>query len=313
MQLKKLFSTIGAAGLALGISACGDTEEFMYGKDQPGLNLEEGGEIRFERIKTPGGPVVLAQTFFIEAAKGNFPLPDVGKCNRVSDANGNGIMWPVPNMTEKVYTDVGDTLTLTGAGKTLTFNKYTKTATGPALPGNDPSLRRHDIIYGGPAQSSGAGAMGPDVWSADDLVYDTSYDIAYSGEPKLTQPKVYLPRDYTIESPSIGSAPVTFKKGQDAVFKYDSLAPAADDVEHTADRAFPFTIFIDTSKGLFTHICLAPVGDGGQHTIPASVFDEVPAEGWVLHGQLSHYLDDFKGRRFDTLGVSCNLSPFTVE
>src|SRR5688572_18997716 len=83
---KILISTLGCAALAIGSIGCGGDDpanvDFLYGSGQPGLGKPEGGELRFERVKTPGGPITLVQSYFIESAMGDFPLPELGKCNR---------------------------------------------------------------------------------------------------------------------------------------------------------------------------------------------------------------------------------------
>lgn len=314
MQMKTLMMTMGCAAMLCSFG-CGEDEadlEFVYGKGQPGAGLAEGGEVRFERVKVPtavapGGAIVLAQTYFIEAATGDFPLPALGKCNKVWDPVNANRMWPQGLLTAKTYTDVGPTVTLNNGSKNIAFNRFTKTGTN-TLPENVPSERKHDILYAGPGQTN--------TISPDDLQYGTTYQITYENAVKLHNASVFLPRDYTITSPKVGSEMVTFTKGMDAVFEFESLAPSADVVEHSPDRAFPFVILIEAGpNGLthFTHVCLAAAGDGGRMVVPASVLDEASPNGVVLHGQLSHVLDEFKGRRFDILGVSCNLSPYEIK
>lgn len=290
--------------VALGSAAC-DPEVGppplceIYGCEHPGKGLAEGGEIRFERVKTPGGPIVLAQAYFLETGEGTFPLPELGKCNKVS-TEGVGTHWPVANMTGKRYVDVGPSITLSNGSQSLTFDRFAD----PAMVENVPSNRRHDILYAGPKQTA---TFDPNL-----LVYDTTYEVTYDSAEKLTRPKVYLPRDYVIRSPNVGTGTVTFTQGNDAVFEYESLAPTADVLDHDPERAFPFIIFFSGSPAVFTHVCLAGHDDRGVFTVPANVIAELGGKGVVLHGHLSHYFDVFKGRRFDLLGVSCNLSPYEV-
>jgi hypothetical protein len=309
---KILISTLSCAALAIGSIGCGgdDTDaSFIYGNKQEGLGKPEGGELRFERVKVPtfiapGGAITLVQSYFVESATGDFPLPELGKCNQVAMPDGTPIMWPMGRLQNKVYTDVGPSITLNNGSKTITLNRFTGTEAMP-LSENVPSSRKHQILYAGPMQTN--------MISPDDLVYDTTYEMSYENATKLHHGKVYLPRDYAIRSHPVGTATVSLTKGQDAVFEYDSLAPGVDVVEHDPNRAFPFVIIIDPSKPTFTHVCLAGTTETGKITVPAATLDEAAPKGLILHGQLSHYLDEFKGRRFDILGVSCNLSPYEIK
>lgn len=283
-------STLGTLFVTTACACGGGSGDHIDPRMPPGAALRAGGELRVERLETPDGPVAVAQAFFIDNAVGDVSWAG-GGCVRVE----GGVAWPTADLASKAYANVGDEVLLEGGGQTIALQRFEQMEDMFA------TLRQHEIVYRG---SDGTRTILP-----SQVLPDTSYEISYAATPKLTHPKVYLPADYVMISPPVGSAPVTLASGADAVFEFESRV--RQDVWTPEENIHAELQFIDTARGLLTHVCTS--FEPGPMVVPASTIAELATEGSVIHSQKSHYADVFKDRRFDILGGVGKLSPYQVQ
>src|SRR5678810_570734 len=98
--------------LVLGTVACTgeDISKFSYGKDQPGLMLPEGGEIRHENVRFLGQPVqtwIMVYQYNGPAVAQNAPFaaPDMGGKGQFGNCvdERTSATWPVHPITGATY------------------------------------------------------------------------------------------------------------------------------------------------------------------------------------------------------------------
>jgi hypothetical protein len=304
MQNKRhsLFAALGFAAIATVALGCGDKKTVDagsfegYGKGHPGALLASGGEIWLERVNSPDlGNFGTLNAYFRTwtGTPQDPPALDPGSCYDFSGPT------PIPAQEGVEWVDMGDTFTLSAAGKpTITANKR--------LDQVDNLWRTNAIHYGGAV----------DAVADTDIEYETHYTVNFTGvEGVNPQPfTMYMPPAFRITTPAIGTQPITLHKNQDLLVQWEPTGQEAGGKKHTPEKAFSFVAFF-TLDGTTNMFC--PMNDGEIHrefTVPAEFINKLPATGVYLQlGQPTHFMAAFKGFRFDAYAVSCAISPVTVE
>jgi hypothetical protein len=306
-------------GLLAGAAACDDGTDigsFSYGGNQPGEGLAEGGEIRHENVRILGLP---EQTWMHvyqykgPAATANAPFPgpiagsQYGNC--VDERDPATATWPFKPITGATYLDLPQVkVTGTGISGTLDVVK-----TDPPNTAGNSTFRMHDFTYGGGAPGDPPSGFNGTLNAAASTP-GGSYTLDIGQGPMTYN----MPAAYTTPLGIGGAAKVMIPNGADLEMNW--TAPAndmgANDVEHTRKTHFNFTFFADPTAAFPPQFICFPDVDGHQ-VVPASVINELPAGGLIVHANLSHYLEaqdaDGEQRRFDLVSIFCNISLFEKQ
>lgn len=313
----------GSLGFVLLLAAvnCGgtDVKDFQYGGGQPGAALAEGGEIRHENVRIFGFPEqtwIMLYQYKGPPVSANAPFPAGSTTSQftgcVDERDPASQTWPFKPITGATYLDF-TTHSLTGTGITGALD-ITK-SDPPNTVGNS-TTRTYDFTYGGGAPGNPPSGFNGTLTAAEstpgghytlDIGQDHKYDY-------------YIPDAYTTPF-NIGTRDMA-----DAVpvpasgdWEYDWTAPAndfgTDGKTHTRKTHFNFTLFVAADDaGLHPQFMCFPEVEGHQK-VPADVIAALPAGGLIVHADLSHYMDhaDAGGedRRFDLVGIFCNISLFS--
>lgn len=283
----------------LGLSAgCGDDgtsiDEFRYGQGTPGDGLEEGGEMRLDKVYTPDGPIMIIQGMAFVASN-TAPFVADGECARTASRG----LWPDAFYDDAVYTDLGDTVTFSNAGDDIVLDRFEDKT--------DFLGRPHDIMYGG-VDVTAAGVdqalvQPGEVWTVDFDGVDAlepNNELVFPDFPDFTTPSGAFTTPNT--------APFTVTAGEDFLVEWD--AAPYDSSEHTADRPFDFILFKD-AESQPTILCSLP--DTGTFTIPAEFIDDLDDSGVAIAGRFTHMLGELDGNRMDLISIHCALAPYTKE
>jgi hypothetical protein len=297
-------------GVMFVLVACGGTDvgDFAYGGGQPGALLAEGGEIRHEHTTLLGTPQTWLAVYRYTGpgAEVNAPFPapaDGGKGvfgNCVDERVAANQTWPFKPITGATYVDLPK-VEVTGPGITGVLNVI---KTDPPNKSGNSTLRAYDFTYGGgaPGDPDGfnAGMTTPEMSTPGGLY---TVDIGI-GEPM----DFVVPEAYTTPLGVGGAATVNIPAAQDLTLTWD--APANDfgesGVEHNLNTHFNFTFFADPTVGQALFICF-PTEEGTQ-VIPKAVIDALPSDGLIVHSNMTHFMEAREGRRFDLVGIYCNIS-----
>jgi hypothetical protein len=306
------------------LAACSDgtnVADFQYGAGQPGTGLAEGGEIRHENVRFLGMPeqtwvMVYQYTGPTKEMTAPFAAPvDEGKgiYGNCVDERASAT-WPfTPIASTATFLDLPK-VELSGPGITGTLN-VTKT-NPPNMVGNS-TFRSYAFTYGGggPGVATGFNASTTTAAMSTPGGHYT-VDIG-KGAPM----DYYIPAAY--ETPlNIGKVEkVTFPAGQELVLTW---TPPANDFgttgsEHTKKTHFNFTVFADPTNATnpAQFLCFPDVD--GHQVITKAVIDAIPANGLMVHANLSHYLEERDGtgttdpRRFDLVSIYCNISLYSKQ
>ena len=303
----------------LAASACDDgTEisEFSYGASQPGSTLPEGGEIRHENIRILGmaeqtwvmvyqytAPDSVPTAPFAAPAQGGKGI--YGNC---VDERAGSPTWPFTPITGATYLDL-PRVALSGPGIMTALNII---KSSPVNTVGNSTYRKYGFTYGG----GGAG---------DPMGFNASMTTAQMSKPggdytidigKGAPMQYHMPESYTAPLGIGGNAKVVIPAAQDLELSW--TAPANDlgpsGTEHTKQTYFNFTLFADlTARNPPQFICFPDVD--GHQIIPKAVIDALPAEGLIIHANLSHYMEAREAapgelRRFDLVSTFGNISQY---
>jgi len=315
--------------LLLAAVNCGGTDvtDFSYGKSQPGLNLPQGGEVRHENVRIFGfpeqtwlmayqytGPAFSANAPFVNLVKGPVGGPFEG-CTDVRQ----GQAWPVNPITGATYLDFPKVPSLTGTGIASAID-VVKTDP-PNMVGNSTTIA-YDFTYGGGAPGPTPMGFNGTLTAADSTPGGHyTLDIGEAGADGKTSVDYYIPEAYTTPF-NIGTRAM-----MDAVpvpasgdWEFDWTAPANDlgddGKEHTKKTHFNITLFVAAGDdGLHPQFFCFPEVEGHQK-VPADVIAALPAGGLIVHANLTHYMEartnpGHDNRRFDLVGIFCNISLFS--
>jgi hypothetical protein len=279
------------------LGACGDDgtsiEDFQYGRGTPGENLEEGGEMRLDKVYTPDGPIMIIQGMSFEASNTDPFVPD-GQCTRTSGRN----FWPDASYSDAVYSDLGATVTFSNGGDDIVLDRFEDKT--------DFLGRPHDIMYGG-VDVTAAGVdqalvQPGETWTVDfDGVdgLEPNNELIFPEFPDIQEPAA-------MASPN--TSPFTVTAGEDFAVRW--TADPYDSSEHTADRPFDFILFKDSTMEP-TILCSLP--DTGTFDIPAEFIDDLDDSGVAIMGRFTHMLGAIDGHRLDLISIHCALAPYTKE
>jgi hypothetical protein len=330
-------TTLVAAGGCSGT----DVSNFKYGKDNPGADLPEGGDVRIERVyiadgmgheeKPDGsGGVSWLQVYQWKSSdmKTTKALPPEGQCTELRTGN----YWPNSKLDDPSITGVdlgasvkisgpkGDTLlpkctTATNIGTNGMTSLCSTTSTPP---------RALALMYGGLSAGSPQGAFLNNI-AADTVQAGATYTIDLGGKKTDSggNIQVHIPNSYKTPL-GIGASAVTVKGGQDLVLKWDPPANGSTGTDHTPTTTFGRLFVLDTTASNngypLSWVCVPKTDPStgveidGEITVPASVVDKWPKTGGLLvHAELTHYMEAVDGRRLDLVGIWCHVSPFTVQ
>jgi hypothetical protein len=316
----------------------------------------EHGEFRIEVFQTgPSGEGdevrVAAQAFFFTGQEP--PIrPFGGKaielrpeitamgiaCNDFSEGiyfNNGGTPQAQAAADSREYVDVGESATLTNAapgGETITLEKF-ESATDPDNARDAAENVLHDILYQADPDDTEIqfstqyrpAVAGSETYIALDLGYGEAAATAPPGneladENGVGDPKIYMPSDFTIETPAnyFDAAGVTFTRGVDFELKYTVDQPEG--ANHP--QVIPFVGFIKDRQAHVYCTNPFPPADAAEATfiIPYEVFeiiDEAPPaddeDTYFEFGRFTHTAWEDQALadpgRLDLLGIDCHLSP----
>ena len=323
-------------GSLLAVGACGDdgkdtpmdaAKDTGPGSDAPPPDVlpdarvvdfgsNEGGEVRLEYIRFANGTGVGARgTSFFYKDSGTtkfFPFLNLDGCTDLSGVNGGG-KWPKAQNpdAERMYYDVGDTVTATGGPQPFVIAKNT---TG--MPAKDP-IGRSELAnswYFNPA-------AGTDTDGATYLPADTTFDIAVSGSSGYAAHTytgaLYMPADWSINSPAFNATPIVTAANTPETYVFNNAT------NHPIKNADGTTVEIQ-SLIAFTGangpavICIKKQTTDTTTTItvPGAMIDVAraayPTGGQVARQTVSHSIRELvdgtgaaTGKRVDFLGVWC--------
>jgi len=316
--------------LALGLMACTEETvitEFTYGGGQPGAALAEGGEIRHENVRLLGypemtwiqvyqytGPSAMLNAPF--AAPKDKGMGVYGPCADLRDPTT--APWPAKPIAGATFLDLPK-VALTGPGITGTLN-VVKTDP-PNTVGNSTS-RLYDFTYGGgqPGDPNGFNSTLTAAQSTPGGEY--TLDIGKKDKDGNATPMTYnVPPAYTTPL-GIGGADVVMIPNN-ADLEYSWTPPAndfgADMKTHNKKTWFNFTFFSDPTAAFPPQfICFPDDPAMGHQFIPAAVISALPAGGLIVHATLTHFMESREAapgeqRRFDLVGIYCNISAFQKQ
>jgi hypothetical protein len=295
-MLKKL----GIAGCLLIAFACdseGTEDDNMMcgGHGQPACNDMayrdlEGGEVRLEYRLLPNlSEVAVAQAWFVNGqVPAKLPGPMFNTCSDITKYETTSTP-SMANLDSRQFYDVGDTVTITGAGKEMVLTKNLDT----------PDFRNQveGIIYVKDGKAQGGVAT-------TDIVPGNEYTPTFAnGEnPNGT---VYMPKNWVSTSgPAFDGTVYNAVRGEPITFTWD-----ADDGEGAETAPFAFMAFFakDNSSRWF---CLHD--NTGSITIPGDITAQFGAEGNILGAVLQHRRINYKDRNLDLVAINCKIQSFTA-
>ena len=291
------------------------------------LALPEGGEIRHEHVTAFGAP---AQTWLQvyqytgPSSSVNAPFADPG-------SNGVGIFgncvderqlqtWPFTPISGATYLTLPHVLV---SGPGMPAGGLDVVETNPPNQIGNSTFRHYDFTYGGGQPGSGFNATLSAAQSQPGADYVLDIGKAGCGHldannvcdaPAATPDTMAyrMPDAYT---PPLGIGSVqsiTIPAQQDLELSWAAPPNPIDNDTHY----FSFTLFVDPSA--FDNppqfICF-PDTDGHE-LIPKAVIDLLPLHGLVMHGDLTHILEQREAapgemRRFDLVAAFENISEYS--
>jgi hypothetical protein len=275
-------------------SGCGEKEEpICGGHGQPVCAGEEfknheGGEVRLEvRVLPDLKNVGVAQAWFVTAqVPEKLPSATFETCTNVA-AMPYTLSPNADVIASRQFYDVGANISISGAGTTFTLDKHTDTA--------DFRGQVEGIIYLKDGKASGSVPI-------ENFVPGGEYTATFANNQNPTD-SVYLPKGWqSVAGPAFDGTLHTFVRGQDMTFSY-----TPEDTFEDAPIAFI------QFKGKDGSNMFCPHDTAGTFTVPASVIDQIGAEGTVIAGVISHKRVNYNERNLDLIGVNCKLQSYKVE
>lgn len=254
--------------------------------------------------------------------------------NTGHDALVNGYSDELQTIVDsREYYDLGESLTLTGAGGNVIEMARNQDAPDPtnqlihdyiylSEPTAAAALERNSS-YSLPALAPDAnsGFPGLDLRGGFDIPGGANYSV--EGRP----PAIFMPANFTMQSPTEDAF---YADPQAGGWQIDSTSDLAmewtvdDGVETPADWPTPaqFTAFAaldGNGRPTIEYICIGAAA-GGTHTIPQGLFEmpNFPQNGLALHATFTHTAWENPGEtaddshHFSYLAVNCNMSPYSM-
>lgn len=266
------------------------------------INLPEGGEVRLELIRRQDGLgyVVRTHAWFASAQD-----PDSREFFRDPETWNANLDNPCRDMTSKTifpnglpnsrtYADGGASVTLATDSDSFVLERVE----------NLEDYAFDNVFDIGYYADIDPGA----------LTYDAEYAVDVAGGADLPaftldDPKLYLPSDYTIDTPDF-TEEVVIAPGKELPVLWTDDAPSDD------PYLYGFVSFADALGARY--FCVGP--KHGVMKIPPEVTADLPPTGFIQHGILSHRavaIEDpdspLDGRRIDLIGISCQESRFSLK
>jgi hypothetical protein len=312
-----LMRALISCGLLTGFAACGDDvsiEEWGgYGNGQPGADLPEGGEILMERVllsSTLTGADPVVQSWFhgyaYDGVGAALNGPKNGECVKLTTNTTFPAHIIGPGST---YTDLGDSLHVTGPGADVTIPKNVAGPEGLRDNRPNPNRLHHEgaFLYGGPAwQGEGLADVS---WEAG-----AEYTIDVNNGTPLT---MAFPRSYAVPmemDTKVVSVPAT----GDWTPEWEALENP-DGKEHLRGYDFAFIAFANTDGG-GTAMFLCPAddkpGSDGSVLIPESVIAQIPDQGIIQAGRYTHWQDRLTADaevKIDLFAIWCHIGTYAKE
>jgi hypothetical protein len=315
---------IALATLVVGMqAACDDDEVCNFGIEcggglpgQPGPSVPEGGEIRHESVRMFGQPDqawIQVYQFKGPAAPANAPFPapnfstPYGNC--VDERDPATASWPFKPILGATYLQI-PTARITGTGILVDLDLAT---TQPAPQRGNLTFRTHDLAYGGGAGGDPpAGLNGTLPASAATPGGTYAIDI---GQGAMTY---YMPTSYEAPLGIGGADTIQIASGVELEMSWNAPPSELLDEDGNISRKynFNFTLFADPSSEFPPQFICFPDVDGHQ-LIPATVIDELPAAGWIVHANQTLHMKEVDAggetRRFDVVAAFENVSRYEKQ
>ena len=278
------------------------------GWHEPPQILNEGGEVRFERVLFANGGDAIRVTTFLWKSSGPtpyHPLPTFMGCTNTDPAEG---IWP----TSEVLVPLSEQSYYAGFPIIISGGPTAYTALPNPTDGTDGIGREHpanDYHY---HFLDSAGGDGP-TYATD----KTSYTVTFEGSaeiPAQVFPDViFMPASYDLLAPDITGTMLTAHT--DATFTW--TAPQEDNPpDHVTYNVLEFGGPLGSSV-----TCIEPAGM--TMTVPAAMVDIVlakyPQGGTISRRAQTHVIKDLvdangqTDRRIDFIGTWCNSDTFRVN
>jgi hypothetical protein len=301
------------------LAACDDGDgicDFSLGGEdcngppiQPGPSLPEGGEIRHESVRMFGQPDqawIEVYQYAGTSPAANAPLPgpiagsQYGTC--VDERDPASATWPYKPIVGATYLEL-PIARITGTGILTELDLAT---TAPTSQVGNLTFRAQGLAYGGGAAGDPPGGFNGTLPAAAATPGGTyAIDI---GQGAMTY---YMPTGY-VAPLGIGGAD-TIAIADDTDLEMSWTPPELDNGDN---RQFDYTFFADPSQPFAPQfICFPDVA--GHLVVPASVTDELPDTGWIVHARITHRMEsaDASGemRRFDLVAAFENVSRYAKQ
>lgn len=274
-------------------------------------DVPEGGDVRIELQTDPSTntTTLASHAYFF---KNQNPLrritegPEVVAGTRCLDMTA-GVYFDngapaeaVAIVDSRTYTEVGNTVTLSTDGQTITLDKM---ANAMDLSG----FLTHDTVYM-PASSDGSGTLRNKIWHAEWPGGEIPVTDLTQSEPVAVQgvrvdSQLFVPADITNVMPAFTS-PLAPPATGDWDFTFDQEASPA--------GAAPLTTFLgfyNPATGGYEYMCYADASLK-KITVPRAMIDKLAPSGYAYFGTFSHVGHIVQERRLDLVGVNCQFTTY---
>ena len=301
----------------------------VYGQGQPGLGLPEGGEIRHENVRAFGSPaqswlMVYQYTAASDVPTAPFPKPDGTWGNCVDERQDQ--TWPFKPITGATYLNLPKVV-VNGPG--MPTGGLDVIETNPPNQTGNSTFRHYDFTYGGGAP--GAGFNGSLTADESTPGGDYTLDIGKPGcggfdkngvcnaaSADIQPMRYHMPEAYTTPL-GIGMIDQVFiPRDQDLVLTWDAPPNHDGSGEQDYRKYFNFTFFVDPNNPTNPPQFICFPDKPGHTVVPKSVIEQLTENGLIVHADMTHFQDARETtagemRRFDLVGIYCNISNYTKQ
>jgi hypothetical protein len=253
----------------------------------------EGGEIRLEFLETNTGQqsVILYAWFLNGQAPEKLPQPGSGCTNVLSYANTTN---PGAEINDsRAYMDVGNTVSLTGPGGTISLQKYENIADKRGLV--------MDVGYA--KDGSVRNTVTPST-----MLRGGEYSVSL-GNGMPFPGKVKLPTQWETIGGTLAFGPNVVNnipKDTNVIWDYSYIP----DEPYVQYGILLFT-GTNTSGVRETWFCVNEVT--GRVALDAATVAQFPPSGTLQAATIAHQQIGFNGRNVDVLGITCRQTPYTIQ